>query len=282
MSQSSSDSVARTDVDPSVRDMQFDVPAATRWIRFWHAGSSGFGMLDGGRIRVFAGDMFAQPEPTGALLALADVRVLRPCSPSKVIAMYNNFAPLVDKLGQRPPGEPQYLLKPPNTYLDPGASIEVPACDSRVIFEGELGIVIGRTCKNVAVDQALAFVFGYTCANDVTAADVLTRDPSFAHWARAKGFDGFCPFGPVISTGLDPSTLVVRTLLNGQVRQNFPASDMLFSVPQLVSRISRDMTLVPGDLILSGTSVGVGVMKPGSSIEVEITGIGTLSNRFGI
>ncbi len=230
---------------------------------------------------MFEGDLFASPVPTGALLPLADVRVLRPCSPSKVIAMYNNFGPLVEKLGQRPPGEPQYLLKPPNTYHDPGVPIDAPSCDSRVIFEGELGIVIGRTCKNVSAEQAPSFVFGYTCANDVTAADVLTRDPAFTHWARAKGFDGFCPFGPVIATGLDPSTLVVRTMLNGQVRQNFPASDMLFAVPQLVSRISRDMTLVAGDLILSGTSVGVGVMKPGSTIEVEISGIGRLSNRFG-
>jgi 2-keto-4-pentenoate hydratase/2-oxohepta-3-ene-1,7-dioic acid hydratase in catechol pathway len=123
-------------------------------------------------------------------------------------------------------------------------------------------------------------VFGYTCANDVTVADILHRDPSFAQWVRAKGFDTFCPFGPVVATGLDPSTLVVRTLLNGDVRQDYSISDMRFSVEQLVSLISFDMTLVPGDIILCGTSIGVGSMKPGSLVEVEIAGIGTLSNRF--
>jgi 2-keto-4-pentenoate hydratase/2-oxohepta-3-ene-1,7-dioic acid hydratase in catechol pathway len=123
-------------------------------------------------------------------------------------------------------------------------------------------------------------VLGYTCANDVTMADVLHRDPSFAQWVRAKGFDTFCPFGPVVATGLDPERLVVKTTLNGELRQDYPISDMRFSVRELVSRISQDMTLHPGDLILCGTSVGVGSMKPGSSIEVEIEGIGKLANRF--
>jgi 2-keto-4-pentenoate hydratase/2-oxohepta-3-ene-1,7-dioic acid hydratase in catechol pathway len=251
------------------------------WIRFTHHGAPGFGTLAGDRIRVHEGELFGENRPTGADLALSDVTALRPCEPTKVIAMYNNFGPLVGKLGQQPPAEPQYLLKPPNTFLDPGATIPVPACDSRVIFEGELAIVIGRRCKAVSERDALSHVFGYTVANDVTAADVLTRDPSFTHWARAKGFDGFCPFGPVIASGLDPHTLRIRTTVNGQLRQDFPASDMLFTVPRLVSALSRDMTLQPGDLILSGTSVGVGVMKPGSTVAVEIPGIGTLSNRFG-
>lgn len=251
------------------------------WIRYAHRGTPGFGTLTGDRIRVHDGELFGENRPSGAELALADVTVLTPCTPTKVIAMYNNFGPLVDKLKVSAPGEPQYLLKPPNTYLEPGATIPVPACDSRVIFEGELAIVIGRTCKAVSERDALSFVFGYTAANDITAADVLTRDPSFTHWARAKGFDGFCPFGPVIASGLDPRALRIRTTLNGQRKQDFPASDMLIPVPKLVSSLSRDMTLQPGDLILSGTSVGVGVMKPGSTVEVEIPGIGTLVNRFG-
>ena len=123
-------------------------------------------------------------------------------------------------------------------------------------------------------------MFGYTCANDVTAADVLNRDATFAQWVRAKGFDTFCPFGPAVATGLDPATLTVKTTLNGQLRQDYPISDMRFSVAQLVSMISQDMTLLPGDIILCGTSVGVGSMKPGSTVEVEIAGIGTLTNRF--
>ena len=251
-----------------------------RWIRFSDAGTIRFGTLEGDDVRVFEGDMYAAATPTGSVLRRADITLLRPAEPSKVIAMYNNFGALLEKMKLRIPAEPQYSLKAPNTYLDPDATIRKPACDSRIIFEGELGIVIGRICKDVSEAQAMSHVFGYTCANDVTAADILTRDPTFAHWARAKGFDGFCPFGPVIATDLDPSTLVVRTILNGTVRQNFPVSDMLISVPQLVSRISRDMTLDPGDLILGGTSLGVGVMRPGSLIEVDIVGIGKLSNRF--
>ena len=129
--------------------------------------------------------------------------------------------------------------------------------------------------------SALEHVFGYTCANDVTVADILNRDASFTQWVRAKGFDTFCPMGPVVATGLDPSTLTVTTLLNGEVRQNYPISDMRFSVQQLVSLISLDMTLNPGDVILCGTSIGVGSMKPGSLVEVEIGGIGRLGNRFG-
>ena len=149
-----------------------------------------------------------------------------------------------------------------------------------MVFEGELGIVIGKTCRQVTERHALAHVFGYTCANDVTLADILNRDASFAQWVRAKGFDTFCPFGPAVVTGLDPAQLVVRTILNGEVRQDYPISDMRFSVAQLVSLISQDMTLYAGDIVLCGTSVGVGAMKPGSTIEVEIAGIGKLCNRF--
>jgi len=252
----------------------------THWIRFDHAGSTRIGTLDGDTVRVCEGDLFQNPQPTGQTLRLAEVTLRRPVEPGKVIAMYNNFGALLEKMKVARPAEPQYLLKPPNTYNDPGAVVPDPKCDSRVIFEGELAIVIGRRAKNVAEADALAHVFGHTCVNDVTAVDFLTRDPTFAHWVRAKGYDGFCPIGPAIATGLDPAKLVVRSILNGQVRQEYPIADMLFSVPQLVSRLSHDMTLQAGDLILCGTSVGVGVMKPGSRIEIEIAGIGTLANEF--
>jgi 2-keto-4-pentenoate hydratase/2-oxohepta-3-ene-1,7-dioic acid hydratase (catechol pathway) len=148
------------------------------------------------------------------------------------------------------------------------------------VFEGELGVVIGKTAAAVAVDDAMSHVFGLTCVNDVTHADILFRDPTFPQWVRSKGFDGFLPIGPVIATDLNPEDLVVKTLLNAEVRQAFPISDMHFSVAELVSLISNDMTLYPGDLIICGTSVGVGSMKPGSSIEIQIEGIGTLSNTF--
>lgn len=251
-----------------------------RWVRFRIGGEIGFGQLDRASIRVFLGDMFQQPTATGRTIPLASVQLLAPVSPGKVIALWNNFHALAEKLNLPAPPEPLYLLKAPNSYLAPGGTIVNPPCGGKVVFEGELAIVIGRRARRVPTGDALDHVFGYTCANDVTVADILHRDASFPQWVRAKGFDTFCPFGPVVATGLDPAQLVVKTLLNGEVRQDYPISDMRFPVQQLVSRISQDMTLEPGDLILCGTSVGVGSMKPGSTVEVEIAGIGKLSNRF--
>lgn len=251
-----------------------------RWVRFIHADAVNFGVLEGEKIQVYAGDMFADPKPTEVTLNLVDVKLLTPTQPTKIVAMWNNFRALGQKLNLATPLEPLYLIKSPNSYLNPGETIRKPSQEGKVVFEGELGIVIGKTAKEVSEAQAMDHVFGYTVANDVTVADILNRDPSFAQWVRAKGFDTFCPFGPVVATGLDPATLVVKTVLNGDVRQDYPISDMLFSVAQLVSKISHDMTLNPGDVILCGTSVGVGSMKPGSDVEVEIVGIGKLSNRF--
>lgn len=254
---------------------------ATAWVRFNHRGVVRFGTLSGDRIEVHEGTLFDRPVPTGQSVALADVELKRPVQPGKVIALWNNFGQLREKLGLAIPPEPLYLVKTPNSYNDPGATIPVPEGQGKVVFEGELGIVIGRTARRIAVDRALDHVFGYTCANDVTVADIITRDASFPQWVRAKSFDGFCPLGPAVVTGLDPRTLRVVTRLNGDTRQDYPISDMRFPVEQLVSLISHDMTLEPGDVILCGTSVGVGSMKPGSTVEVEIGGIGTLVNRFG-
>jgi 2-keto-4-pentenoate hydratase/2-oxohepta-3-ene-1,7-dioic acid hydratase in catechol pathway len=224
--------------------------------------------------------MFTGATPTGQVLLLADVELMMPVQPSKIIALWNNFHALGQKLNLATPAEPLYLIKAPNSYLAPNGTIRKPPSDSKVVFEGELGIVIGKTCKQVPEHHAMDHVFGYTCANDVTVADILNRDASFAQWVRAKGLDTFCPFGPVVATGLDPEKLVVKTILNGETRQDYPVSDMRFSVRQLVSLISQDMTLHAGDIILCGTSIGVGSMKPGSTVEVEIAGIGKLSNRF--
>jgi 2-keto-4-pentenoate hydratase/2-oxohepta-3-ene-1,7-dioic acid hydratase in catechol pathway len=251
-----------------------------RWIRFHHLDTVRFGTLEGDKIRVYKGDMFDAPSRTDIALNLSEVQVLTPVVPGKVLAMWNNFHALGKKLGLSPPAEPLYLVKPSNTFLEPGGTIRQPRNEGKVVFEGELAIVIGRSCSGVAVEDAPDYVFGLTCANDVTVADIITRDPTFPQWARAKGFDTFCPFGPVVATGLDPAMLVVRTTLNGEVRQDYPVNDMVFSVAELVSRISQDMTLEPGDLLLCGTSVGVGSMRPGSTIEVEIDGIGKLNNRF--
>ena len=252
-----------------------------RWVRFERAGTTGFGTLVGDRVHEHVGDMFGACDPTPVAHALADVTLLCPCTPTKVIALWNNFHALAAKLGLADPEEPLYLLKAPNSWSAPGAPIAKPRRDAKVVFEGELGIVIGKTCAGVPESEALAHVFGYTCVNDVTAADILNRDASFTQWDRAKGLDTFCPIGPAIATGLDPATLTVTTRLNGEVRQHYPISDMRFSVERLVSLISFDLTLHPGDVISCGTSVGVGSMKPGSLVEVEIEGIGRLANRFG-
>lgn len=250
------------------------------WVRFAHDGAQGFGMLEDEQIQVCEGSMFSGARPTGQLVPLGAARLLMPVVPTKVIALWNNFHALGEKLSLPTPAEPLYLLKSPNSFLEPGGVIRHPGCEGKVVFEGELAVVIGRTCKRVSEREALDHVLGYTCVNDVTHADILHRDASFAQWVRAKGFDTFCPFGPSVATGLDPATLVVRTMLDGVERQNYPISDMRFSVQQLVSLISQDMTLHPGDLIACGTSVGVGSMKPGSTVEVAIEGIGTLTNRF--
>jgi len=249
------------------------------WIRFEHRGSVGFGTLEGGDVHVHAGDPFDAPRPTGERVPLAAVRLLTPCQPTKIVGLVNNFRALAEKSGTPIPAEPLWFVKPPSAFLAPGETIRLPAHDvGKVIYEGELGVVIGREARNVAEADADRFVLGYTCVNDVTALDLISRDPQFAQWSRAKSFDTFGPFGPAIATGLDPARLTVRVLLRGKVRQEYPVSDAIFAPRALVSLVSRELTLAPGDVIACGTSVGVGVLRPGSTVEVSIDGIGTLSN----
>jgi 2-keto-4-pentenoate hydratase/2-oxohepta-3-ene-1,7-dioic acid hydratase in catechol pathway len=257
-----------------------EAPASRLWVRFERREKVCFGTLEGSRVHARSGDMFGVSVLTGEVWPLSEVKLLTPTAPTKVIALWNNFRALGEKLKLDAPAEPLYLLKAPNSWLAHGEPIRKPRGNGKVVFEGELGIVIGKTCAAVAEAQALDHVFGFTCANDVTAAEILNRDPSFTQWDRAKGFDTFCPMGPVVATGLDPATLTVTTLLDGDIRQHYPISDMRFSVQQLVSSISFDMTLHAGDVILCGTSVGVGSMKSGSLVEVEIGGVGRLGNRF--
>lgn len=254
----------------------------TSWVRFSRAGQVDFGALEDETIHVYRGNMFDRPEPIGEAVALSDVQLLVPTRPSKMIALWNNFRELGAKLGVAPPSEPLYLLKAPSCFTDPGTVIRKPSShDGKVVYEGELGIVIGRTCREVSPDVSRDCIFGYTCVNDVTAADIISKDPTFAQWVRAKSFDGFGPFGPAVVTGIDPSTLRVRTILNGAERQNYPISDMVFPAEKLVSHLSFDMTLLPGDVICCGTSVGVGSMKdPSNVVEITIDGVGTLRNEF--
>lgn len=256
--------------------------ATAHWVRFAHADRERFGTLTGGTIAIHSGDMYAGARPTGERVPLDEVTLLAPSTPSKIIALWNNFHALAGKLAMPVPPEPLYLMKALSCMAAPGFTVmRPPSYAGKVVYEGELGIVIGRNCSRVSPQAAGEFIFGYTCVNDITALDLIAADPTFPQWVRAKSFDGFGPFGPVIATGLDPRDLTVRTLLNSQERQNYPVADMIFQPHELVSRLSHDMTLLPGDLICCGTSLGVGVMKePVNTIEVTIEGIGTLANAF--
>ncbi|WP_422368453.1 fumarylacetoacetate hydrolase family protein [Pelagibius sp.] len=252
------------------------------WVRFRYNGTEAVGKLDEGTIQVCNGDLFGSPQATGQTLALDGVELLTPCDPSKMICLWNNFHALAAKLEVPEPEEPLYFLKAPNAFLATGQTIRRPkSYDGPVVYEGELGIVIGKTCSAVSEAEAAEHIFGYTCINDVTAAKIISKDPTFAQWARAKSYDTFGVFGPTIATDIDPLACSVVTVLNGQERQNYPLSDMIFPPQRLVSLLSHDMTLMPGDIIACGTSIGVGSMKePSNSIEVSIEGIGSLSNTF--
>ena len=252
------------------------------WLRYQAEDRVGFGTLEEGTIAVHEGDMFDAPRATGASLALADVTLLTPTAPSQMIALWNNYHAMAQKGGLAIPDEPLYFIKSPSSFLAGGQTIRrPPSYEGRVVYEGEIGIVIGKTCRGASEAEAAASIFGYTCINDVTAVDLLNKDESFAQWTRAKSFDGFGVFGPVVATGLDPALLSVRTVLNGDERQNYPVSDMICPPVKLVSKISQDVTLQPGDVIACGTNVGVGSMKePRNTIEIEIDGIGVLSNVF--
>ncbi len=253
-----------------------------KWMRFRHAGGEAFGRLDGDTVHVHRGELFGANEATGETVPVAGLGWLAPCAPRQIIGLWNNFRAAAVKIGWGVPAEPLYFLKSPGSATGHGQAIPVPASyGGRVAFEGELAVVIGRETRAVSVADAPSHIFGYACANDVTALEILNRDTSFPQWTRAKSFDGFAAFGPVIETDFDPAGATLRTLVAGRERQNYALSDMFFSPVELVSRLSHEMTLAAGDVIFCGTSLGVLPMKPGTTVEVVIDGIGTLANVYG-
>src|SRR5216684_3948900 len=254
----------------------------TKWIRFEQGGKIGIGTLEGDTIAVHTGDIFAGAKPSGQTLKLSDVQVLTPCEPSKMICLWNNFHQLAAKNDFKEPKEPLWFLKAPNSYWPANRPIERPATYAgKIIYEGELGVVIGKKCFNISESEAGDYIFGYTCVNDVTAVDLLRKDKSFEQWARSKSFDTFGVFGPVIATGLDPMKLSVKTILNGKERQNYPVADMFFPPHKLVAAISKDVTLMPGDIIACGTSLGAGTMGDAHNVvDIVVDGVGSLSNVF--
>jgi 2-keto-4-pentenoate hydratase/2-oxohepta-3-ene-1,7-dioic acid hydratase in catechol pathway len=225
------------------------------------------------------GDPLYQPlVPTGVQVPLEDVRLLAPVIPrSKVIGIGKNYADHAAEMGGEAPAEPLMFLIPNTAVIGPGDPVVLPRQTSEVHYEGELAVVIRRICKDVPRERVKDVIYGYTCANDVTARDLQRAD---GQWARAKGFDTFCPIGPWIETDLDPSDLSLVTRRDGEVVQDGTTADMVHDVAALVSHASQAFTLLPGDVILTGTPAGVGPVVSGQRVEVEIEGIGTLSNPF--
>jgi 2-keto-4-pentenoate hydratase/2-oxohepta-3-ene-1,7-dioic acid hydratase in catechol pathway len=255
----------------------------TLWIRFEKDGVERHGTLDAAaaRIDVHDGDMLSGSTPGAMSCALDSVKLLAPVRPGKFFGLWNNFHELATKQGNRIPTHPLYFMKGARALNHPDGIIRQPSKElSRIAFEGELGVVIGKSCRNADEATAAASIFGYTCVNDVTAIEAFGDDPGFSQWTRAKSCDTFGPVGPVIATEVDLATARVRTLVNGRERQNYPLSDMILPPARIVSLISQDMTLDPGDVIACGTSLGVLPMRPGTIVEVVIDGIGTLRNRY--
>ncbi|HKO97061.1 MAG TPA: fumarylacetoacetate hydrolase family protein [Pyrinomonadaceae bacterium] len=215
---------------------------------------------------------------TESEIPVAEVTMLAPVTPSKIVCVGRNYREHAAELGNKMPDEPLLFLKPPSAVISHGSSIVLPPESQQVEHEGELGVVIGRRASKLqADDDPLSYVLGYTCVNDVTARDLQRKDVQFT---RGKSFDTFCPVGPSIVTGLDPQQLSVTTRVNGIVKQQGQTSDMAFPVPFLIQYISNIMTLLPGDLIATGTPAGVSPMKPGDVVEVEIAEIGVLRNSI--
>ena len=209
-------------------------------------------------------------------IRLSEVKLLAPVAPTKIICVGRNYRDHAAELGNTMPSEPLLFFKPPSAIIASGDSIELPALSNQVEHEGELGVVIGRLARRLGeMDDALSYVLGYTCVNDVTARDLQRKDVQFT---RAKSFDTFCPAGPFIETSLDPNDVMVTTRLNDEIKQQARTSAMAFSVPFIIRYISQVMTLYPGDLIATGTPAGVSRLKDGDVVEVEVEGIGVLSN----
>ncbi len=253
-----------------------------RIARFTISDKIAYGVVDGDTddpesltVNAIDGHPFAPFERTSARIALSDVRLLPPVLPHKVLGIGKNYAEHARELGGEPPTTPVMFLKPSTTVIGPNESVVLPTQSGQVEFEGEIAVVVGRLARDVPAARVADVVLGYTCANDVTARDLQRSD---GQWTRAKGFDTFCPLGPWIETEADPDALAVETTVNGDVRQSAPASDMVHSITDLVVFVSSVMTLIPGDVILTGTPAGVGPLADGDRVSVSVAGVGRLDH----
>ena len=246
-----------------------------KFVRFQLNGTVHQGILEGDQVRAIQGDMFRDFTPGTTSYPVAQVKLITPCLPSKIVCIGLNYRDHAAEVNLPVPEEPIMFIKPSTAVIGPEEDILYPELSQEVDYEAELAVVIGKTARNVPLEQALDYVLGYTCANDVTARDLQRKD---GQWTRAKSFDTFLPLGPYINTEVDPLNLTIELLLNGQVKQSSNTGQMVFNVRELVSRISQVMTLLPGDVLLTGTPNGISQMRPGDQVEVKIAGLGVLRN----
>ena len=247
-----------------------------RWVRFELEGTCRYGRIEDDHIVELSGSFLEEAAPTERKLPLSEARLLSPVLPGKVVCVGKNYAGHIREMGGEQPEEPCLFIKPTSSVIGPNDEIRYPAMSSRVDYEAELAAVIGRRLRHATPGEAADAVFGFTCMNDVTARDLQKRD---GQWTRAKGFDTFCPIGPWIEDEVDPSDLEISALLNGELKQQSRTSLLIHKTFDLLSFISRVMTLLPGDVVATGTPEGIGPMRPGDTIEVRIEGIGTLRNK---
>jgi 2-keto-4-pentenoate hydratase/2-oxohepta-3-ene-1,7-dioic acid hydratase in catechol pathway len=247
-----------------------------RIIRFQTHDTIHWGAVEGNDVFLLEGSPFSEHRVSGRSFALADVRVLAPCQPSKIVCVGRNYAEHAKELNNEPPTSPLIFLKPPSAVIGHRDQIVYPPESQRVDYEGEIAIVIGRRLRRLAGDAPGApYILGFTCLNDITARDLQKAD---GQWTRGKGFDTFCAIGPAVATDLDPASLSVRTHLNGELKQQGHVREMIFDFDTLLRYISGVMTLEPGDVIATGTPAGVGPMQPGDEVTVEVEGVGRLRN----
>ncbi len=234
-----------------------------------------YGILKGKSIQAIEDKPYRYLKPSDHYYQLSEVKLLSPCTPSKIVALGLNYRSHAEEVNAPLPNAPLIFIKPSTAVIGPEDSIIYPSASHRVDYEGELGVVIKKPVWRVSVAEALDYVLGYTCFNDVTARDLQYND---RQWTRAKGFDTFAAVGPCIETELDPGSVVLETYLNGELKQQGNTSDFIYSVPELINFISHVMTLLPGDIIATGTPSGIGAMYPGDTVEIRIEPIGTLRN----
>ena len=244
-------------------------------VRFSTKNRVSYGILDGDIVHSISGTPYRRIDKIGESCKLSEIKLLSPCKPSKVVAVGVNYRSHGEEMSHRIPEEPLIFIKPSTSVIGPEADIIYPLISKRVDYEGELGVVIGKRARYVSPQDSYKYIFGYTCVNDVTARDIQARDKQ---WTRGKGFDTFCPIGPCIETEVNPNNLILETRLNRKRKQYTSTADLIFPVDELVSFISQVMTLLPGDVIATGTTSGVGPMQPDDIVEVEIEGIGILKN----